>query len=511
MDDEEVQRRIEIALVLIGRDDFSGAIGATSAVAEAFPTHVMAQLVLGVALSRLRMPKAIFHLRQAVMLAPNEAQCHYNYAVVLAENGQEDLAMIEYRKCLDIDANYADALWNYGELLRSREHFELALSIFDRLLSIEGQRRPKLLHRMAVCASHIDGCEQRAMQLFSDQLAQDDDPVTHWEYAHFLLSKGQFAEAWLHYKRRFEAGKTISVISPPNYYGKWNGKFKRGTLVIFDEQGIGDVILFSAYLPEVIQKAEMAGLKIIICGRKSLQKLMCASFENIEYIDTETPEILRKRIPDASYDRVWQVAIGDLPLYLGQPVTGSYLVPASDDKQFVREILSRIGGGVETLKIGLVLRSNPNPSDKRRLDRSVDTRQFAEAAKRLRNVAFFSLMPEEHVYTLGEMPELVVHDMSPYLDDFSRTAAFMNAMDLIVTVCTSTANLSGALGCDTHVLLKYYPDWRWANCGKWYEKVSLHKQYRWGDWSAPMEEIVELLDSLSARMSRDRLSLACRE
>tara|TARA_B100000212_G_C27043047_1_gene392382 strand:- start:22 stop:381 length:360 start_codon:yes stop_codon:yes gene_type:complete len=45
--------------------------------------------------------------------------------------------------------------------------------------------------------------------------------------------------------------------------------------------------------------------------------------------------------------------------------------------------------------------------------------------------------------------------------DFSEIAAIINNCDLVITSDSALSHLSGGLGIQTWLLLKYLPDWRW--------------------------------------------------
>jgi len=71
------------------------------------------------------------------------------------------------------------------------------------------------------------------------------------------------------------------------------------------------------------------------------------------------------------------------------------------------------------------------------------------------------------------------------LHDFSDTAALCECLDLVISVCTSMAHLSGALGRPTWVLLPFNPDWRWLldrGDSPWYPTAKLYRQQASGDW-----------------------------
>jgi ADP-heptose:LPS heptosyltransferase len=58
-------------------------------------------------------------------------------------------------------------------------------------------------------------------------------------------------------------------------------------------------------------------------------------------------------------------------------------------------------------------------------------------------------------------------------------------MDLVISVDTSVAHLSGALGVPTWVLLPYIPDWRWLlgrRDSPWYQSLRLYRQAEDRSW-----------------------------
>ena len=59
------------------------------------------------------------------------------------------------------------------------------------------------------------------------------------------------------------------------------------------------------------------------------------------------------------------------------------------------------------------------------------------------------------------LAQSAIHHHSENLTDFNQTAALCDLMDLVISVDTSVAHLSCAIGHPTGVLLPYCPDWRW--------------------------------------------------
>ncbi|NLC24389.1 MAG: glycosyltransferase family 9 protein [Oxalobacter sp.] len=78
------------------------------------------------------------------------------------------------------------------------------------------------------------------------------------------------------------------------------------------------------------------------------------------------------------------------------------------------------------------------------------------------------------------------------LNDFSDTAALCSLMDVVISVDTAVAHMSGALGKPTWIMLPFYPDWRWQlerRDSPWYPDVRLYRQGEPGNWSDVFEAV----------------------
>ncbi|MBK7686279.1 MAG: hypothetical protein IPJ25_09950 [Rhodocyclaceae bacterium] len=65
-------------------------------------------------------------------------------------------------------------------------------------------------------------------------------------------------------------------------------------------------------------------------------------------------------------------------------------------------------------------------------------------------------------------------------------------MEIVISVDTSVAHLSGALGKPTWVLLPFVPDWRWLldrDDSPWYSSVKLYRQGEERVWSSVLEKV----------------------
>jgi ADP-heptose:LPS heptosyltransferase len=95
---------------------------------------------------------------------------------------------------------------------------------------------------------------------------------------------------------------------------------------------------------------------------------------------------------------------------------------------------------------------------------------------------------------LPNFKQLHLHELT----DFASTAALIQEMDLVISVCTSVAHLSGALGKKTWVMLPHTADYRWLlerEDSPWYPTVKLFRQNRIGDWVEQLEKISNLVSA----------------
>ena len=78
------------------------------------------------------------------------------------------------------------------------------------------------------------------------------------------------------------------------------------------------------------------------------------------------------------------------------------------------------------------------------------------------------------------------------LNGFGDAAAMCELMDVVISVDTAVAHLSGALGRPTWVLLDYAPDWRWMldrDDSPWYPSAKLYRQQSLGDWAGVIARV----------------------
>jgi len=133
--------------------------------------------------------------------------------------------------------------------------------------------------------------------------------------------------------------------------------------------------------------------------------------------------------------------------------------------------------------------------------RAVDPLAYARAFKHFQSIDFVSVQLDggNDVQTMRD-EGLRVIDHAGELKSFDDTAALLQSMDLVITVCTSAAHLAGSLGVQTWVLLDVNPHWVWMterSDSPWYPSIRLYRQQKHGQWAPVLEQVARDLEAVA--------------
>lgn len=270
-----------------------------------------------------------------------------------------------------------------------------------------------------------------------------------------LLAQGRFAEGWTHHEARLERGASVR---PDLDYPEWDGGPVR-SLTVWDEEGVGDSIQFSRFLPQLAAR----GVDVTLIGRSTLNPLMAQLGAKTVRGD------VGGQAPRAE---AWTM-LCSLPLKMGvtlEDLSGAPYLQAPEDR---REVWGRRIH--ESLQIGVVDTGNP-----------------AQAANPARS------LPPEGASFLQSLPGAIPLRPNAFpvpLNDFADTAAVIERLKLVITVDTAVAHLAGALGKPCWLLLTAeYRDWRWMydrTDSPWYASMRLYRQPRPGDWATVLRSVAQ--------------------
>jgi tetratricopeptide (TPR) repeat protein len=446
------------------------------------PDYVLASNNMGMALKRQGHPdEAILHFRKAIELNPAFADAYCNLAIVLREKGMADEAILLFRKAIELNPALADAHYNLAVVLRERDMAGEAITLFRKAAAINPAFADAYCNLAIIFEE--SGMLDEALSHYRKALQiNPDDAEIHWNMSHALLSSGNFKEGWRKYEWRFGIKDFKQRTFP---IPRWDGSSLQGkTLFVHAEQGVGEELMFSSCLPEVIARADSC---VIECDQR-LVPLFTRSFPKAKVIRhihswDDFPHDM------SSVDM--KTAIGSLPLFLRPnlssfPQYKAYLIPDPLKVAGWRNCFAALGAG---LKIGISWRGGGKASEKRLRSTVLDqwTTLFSVPGVHFINLQYGNCSGE--LREAKEKSGVTIHhweDADP-LKDLDGFAAQVSALDLVISVDNATVHMAGALGIPVWTLLPFACDWRWMREFEdtpWYKTVRLFRQSSHGDWDA---------------------------
>ncbi|RQS26706.1 hypothetical protein DIE03_23040 [Burkholderia sp. Bp8992] len=301
------------------------------------------------------------------------------------------------------------------------------------------------------------------------------------------LARGDFASGWRNYESRWEGSGELRGNLPVFPAPRWRGESLKGkTLLVWGEQGLGDALQFCRYVPLLAERVRREGGRIVWNAFPILGALFERSLaQHVDVFDTST------QIGDLpAFD--FELPLMSIPRMLGLDgdaiaTTTPYLHADAGAIDAWRTALA----GEKRLKVGLAWTGSL--THQRNRFRRIGLERFSDAFGRLQqDVAFYSLQPgAQHDIEAARSDGFVVNDFTREWRTLDDTAAFVGALDLVITVCTSMSHLSGALGQFTWVLLDTNPHWVWQHDRRdspFYPSASLYRQKTFADWNPVLDE-----------------------
>jgi tetratricopeptide (TPR) repeat protein len=424
-----------------------------------------------------QLPAALESYDRAIALDARDATNYNNRAVLLQKMGRFAEATTAYDQAVASNPNYADAWFNRGTLLGELDDPEAALSSYERALAARPNFADAYVNR-GVAQEQL-GQFQAARASYAQSIALHHDlPEAHFNFAMVALTLGDYLTGWTEYEWRWRAkGGPVSREKRDFAQPLWLGKddVAGKTVLLYGEQGLGDSLLFCRYVALVAQ----LGPRILLEVPLPLVKL-CATLPGVA-------QVIPYGSPLPDFDL--QCPLMSLPLALE---TTLETIPAKvgylrSDASKVDDWRHRLGPKVRP-RIGLTWSGQTTGTNRKR--------HFA-----LSNLV--PLLPPDVDYfcmqtdvgaadqeTLATTPG--IRQFKDSLRDFTDTAALCECMDLVISVDTSVAHLSGALGQKTWVLLAFSADWRWLtdrDDSPWYPTMRLFRQRSLGDWHGVFERV----------------------
>lgn len=393
-----------------------------------------------------RFEESIFTLSRMILMNPNYAEAYNNRANGLKKLGKIQEAIADYDQAIALKPDYHEALNNRGNLRKDLGLFEAAMQDYDQALTLN-----------------------------TDYIS------CRWNKSLLLILQGDYQQGWELYEWRLQEPSLRDKHYQLAFPG-WRGEYplQGKTILIYAEQGYGDVIQFARYLLLLKQQGAQLIFEVFqplhaLMQTLPVDMLLISKGEPIPHFDTYCPVM---SLPYALKTRVEDI-----------PAPIPYL---SADAEKVAAFKSSLQPD-KRLQVGLVWSGSTKHDND--ANRSIALQDLT--ALLALDVGWHSLQKEYRVYdqnTLLKYPE--IQQYQDQLHDFSDTAALIACMDLVITVDTSVAHLAGALGKPVWIWIPFSPDYRWLlerEDSPWYPTARLFRQPHVGDWQTPIQAVKEQL------------------
>jgi tetratricopeptide (TPR) repeat protein len=476
-------------------NQFDAAVDSYDKAIALKPDYALAHCNRGNVLKALRrFEAALASYDRAIALKDDFPEAYSNRGNVLQELRQFEAALANYDKAIAIKADYAEAYFNRGCLLKQLGQFAAALASFDQAIAIKADYAEAHVNR-GVMLKELHRLEE-ALASYNRAIAiKRDFAEAYVNRSTALLLRGDLERGWLDYEWRRKRDSGLSVREERHFRQPlWVGESSIAgkTILLHSEQGLGDTLQFCRYAKLVSD----LGARVILEAQAPLTSLL-ACLEGVSRVVARG---------DFLPDFDCHCPLLSLPLAFRttlQTISAETPYLRSDPVKIARW-QARLGGRTRP-RIGLAWSGNPKQTHD--LRRSV---RLAEWIPHLpAEFQFFSLqnaVRDTDRKALLDNPDIA--NFTDELNDFADTAAFCECMDLVISVDTSVAHLSAALGKQTWVLLSFNPDWRWLlerDDSPWYPTAKLYRQRSLGEWSEVFERVrAELTRTFDRRSHRVR-------
>jgi tetratricopeptide (TPR) repeat protein len=420
-------------------------------------------------------------------LRPDQAATLQKRALVLCGLKRFEEALVDSERANALDPLSAEAGNQTGTILKSLGRNDEALVWFDRSLMLRPEH-VEILNNKAMSLIELHRFDEAFAVLDRAKTIDPGHAATAWNLALLQMLTGNFEAGWAGREVRWKMlpPEQAPRIAKPIWLGRESIEGK--TILLHSDEGLGDAIQFSRYIPAVAAR----GAHVIL----AVEETLCPLLSRLSGVSQCLP-----KSAGAPQDFDVHCPLSSLPLAFGTgldsiPAERSYLPAPAAER--ISDWEDRLGPR-KRLRVGLVWSGNPKHDNDR--NRSIRLRTLA----RLLDVdaTFVSLQkdlrPDDRAALL-ERPDIV--DLTAHLSDFAETAALVSCLDLVIAADTSVAHLAAALGCPTWVLLPYTPDYRWLldrDDSPWYPTVRLFRQTASREYESVLDSVrAELLAMISS-------------
>ena len=451
---------VNLGNLLLEMSKLDEAVDCYVKVLDIDPSCLPALIGLGNAYCQLKLYKdAETSLKRAIEIDNDSSEAHCNFSHLYLAINKPEKAYEHAQKAINLRPDFAAALSNRGLAQKDMGDLDGAIESMTTAVRATENFTPALANLAILLKAK--GRLTEALTIYRQAMASaPNDPVPAYNASLILLQLGEFEYGWSLYENRWRSpsfdSTAIRTTRPT-----WTGESTNDRVLIWPEQGIGDIVMFASLFAQLEKLAPNA--KIVVDTR--LTTIFRRSFPTMEILSMDNG------IDENSFDS--HLPIGSLPKLFCptqqsfQNISHSYLKPDFQKLKHFREKLAADGKKL----CGVSWKSRNKKLGK---GRSLELQSLLNLAM-TSDVIFINL---QYGDTEDEIDQIKKDDW-PFIDmkevdktnDIDSLCALIAACDYVISIDNSTVHFAGALGVPTTVLLPGDRDWRWTeftNRSLWY-------------------------------------------
>ena len=463
------------------------------------PSYAEAHSNLGATLQTLgRLEEAEASCRQAIALEPNYAEAHSNLGATLKELGRLEEAEASYRQALNLKANSAEVHSNLGATLQELGRLEEAEASCRQAITLKPDYA-KAHYNMGITLQELGRLEEAEASCTQAIALKSDYTEAKFHKSMLLLNRQEFQLGWpLYLPPRDSKLEAISADRAE----RWKGASLRGkNIQVYATQGVGDEIMFSSCVPDLIQEAPRG--VYLECDPR-LEPLFARSFpEATVYGKARTRRLAQTfnnadmLIEDVHFD--YSIPNDGLPRFFRNkiedfPDRDAFLVP---DPESVDKWGKRLADLGEGLKIGISWLGGTSTIREKQSIPLGDWKNLLSVDAFFVNLQYGNTSAEVAQFSAENNIKIYDWEDNDALLDLDNQAALISKLDLVISVDNATVHSCIALGTEVWDLIDPSLNLMWMDNGTGISPLSRHvrffKKTNQGSWDTVLSNAEQQL------------------
>jgi len=369
--------------------------------------------------------------------------------------GHDGLAYGLFRRAIEMDGENYEAIHNLCSILQEMGRHDEEVELLENCRKMRPEDM-SIVHNLA--SAHLQTRKPEIAEKYARESLEleGDRPDTWIVLSLALLEQERFGEGF----DAWDKALTIGERKTRNFWAlgqtpMWDGTPGQNVMV-YSEQGHGDVLMFASSMNEVIARSEQV---FIDTCQWNMVELLQRSFPETIVFCTPDSQIrnyheelnIDAAIPFGSLPTLFRRKPSDFPRHDG------YIRACPSKRREMRRRLDDLGEG---LKIGLAWRGGIKATHS--VNRQIPLDQFAPILQQdgahFISVNYFADAGGEAILQ-EDITDVPVHHWQAAIDNFDMLTALIDELDLLISVPQTAVHQRASLGKECWILTSHRPPW----------------------------------------------------